>query len=241
MIEKKIHYIWLGGNELPKIAKKCIKSWKKFCPDYEIIRWDESNLNLDECKYARQAYDAKKYAFASDFLRFDILFKEGGIYLDIDVELLKPLDNYLNNEVFSGFETELNVAPGLIFGAEKGSSFVKEIIENYKNREFIKNNEMDLTTVCKIVTGMLKEKGMKINNTEQVIENIHIYPAEVFCPINPDTFVKKVTKNTVSIHHYNASWYEKKKGFKAFCKRVIKKIIGRKNAVKLANKMKKKK
>ena len=118
-IPKIIHYIWLGGNPLPKIAEKCLKSWKKFCPDYQIIKWDETNLNLDINTYCRQAYDEKKYAFASDVLRFDILKNNGGIYLDIDVELLKPIDSFLHHSCFMGFEQEGSIAPGLIMGCEK--------------------------------------------------------------------------------------------------------------------------
>lgn len=232
MIEKKIHYIWLGGKPLPKIAKKCIKSWKKYCPDYEIIRWDENNLNLDSFVYARQAYDTKMYAFASDALRFDILYNEGGIYLDIDVELLGSLDKFLDNKVFSGFESEYNVAPGLIFGAEKNNPFVKEIVDDYKKREFLKDEKQDLTTVCIIVTNLLVHKGMKQNNTEQVIDDIHIYPTEIFCPINPDTFEENITLKTVSIHHYNGSWLNKK-GFKGFIKKVLVLILGRKRTIKL--------
>ena len=104
MIPKIIHYIWLGGKPLPKIAEKCIASWKKYCPDYEIKRWDETNLNISQYQYAQDAYDAKKYAFASDVMRFDVLYKYGGVYVDIDVEILKPIDDLLDTSSFTGFE-----------------------------------------------------------------------------------------------------------------------------------------
>ena len=126
MIPKKLHYIWIGEKPLPDLAKKCIESWKKFCPDYEIVAWDESNLNIDINEYCREAYDARKFAFASDVLRYDVIYREGGIYMDIDVELIKPIDDMLENKMFLGFENPKCVNPGLIMGAEAGSEVIKE-------------------------------------------------------------------------------------------------------------------
>ena len=151
MIPKVIHYIWLGGKELPPIAKKCIASWQKFCPDYEIKRWDETNLDLDKYKFVKDSLEAKKYAFASDVLRTDILYKHGGIYFDIDVELLKPIDDLLTHECFMGFESSNLVAPGLIMGSVKGNKDFAEILNTYKKLEFDKDHLMDIT-VCEVFT-----------------------------------------------------------------------------------------
>ena len=240
MIEKVIHYIWLGGKKEPKILRKCKKSWKKICPDYKIKRWDETNLNININDYVKEAYNAKKYAFASDFFRFYILYNEGGIYLDIDVELIKPIDKFLDNKFFMGFESESLIGPGIIIGAEKNNAMINKILKCYENRHFIDNGKMDLTTVCEIVTNELKKHGLILNNTEQDINGCHIYPTEYFCPISYGTFEKHITDKTVSIHHYNESWLVKDKSLKGFIKRILRKVIGRKNYEKLKNKIKRK-
>ena len=213
MIPKIIHYIWLGGKPLPKIAEKCIASWKKYCPDYEIKRWDESNLNINQYKYAKDAYDAKRYAFASDVMRFDVLYKYGGVYVDIDVEILNKIDDLLNNKSFTGFEKTDIVAPGLIYGANQGDDLCKQMLEYYSNANFaqdIDNGE----TVCTIFTKMLKKYGLVLNGGTQVLPQITVYSREWFCPINVITNRKKITKNTRTIHWYNASWYTPKQKFK---------------------------
>ena len=134
MIPKIIHYIWLGGKPLPKIAKKCIESWKKFCPDYEIKRWDESNLDLNKYQFVKDAIENKKYAFASDVLRTEILYTYGGIYFDIDVELLKPIDDILKDvDWVMGFETSNMVAPGLVMASVKENQDLANILDIYKN------------------------------------------------------------------------------------------------------------
>lgn len=221
MIPKIIHYVWLGGNELPPIAKKCIESWKKFCPDFEIMRWDESNVDLSKYEFVQQAYDAKKFAFASDVIRFEKLYEYGGIYLDIDVELLKTLDEFLNLNCFTGFECSNAINPGIIFGTEKHNQDLKNILEIYSNRKFIENGKMDLTTVCDIVTDYYKKFGLNINNTTQTLPNIKIFASEYFSPINYYTNKKKLTKNTHSIHWYSASWYSPKQKFKSGIKKFL--------------------
>ena len=214
VIPKIIHYIWLGGKPLPRIAERCIESWKKFCPDYEIKRWDESNLNLEFCDYVKEAYDCKKFAFASDVLRLQKLYEFGGIYLDVDVELIKPIDEFLDKKTFSGFETSNLLNPGLIFGTEQNNKDLKNILELYKKRKFIVNNNMDLTTICETVTSYYeKEYDLERKNKTQILENISAYSSEYFSPIDVVTNKKKVTKKTVSIHWYNASWYSSKQKF----------------------------
>lgn len=229
-IPKVIHYIWLGGTPLPKLAEKCIASWKKFCPDYEIKRWDESNVNLDMCKYVRDAYDAKKYAFASDVIRFDVLSKEGGIYLDIDVELVRPLDDLLGSSCFMGFENSQYVAPGLILGACKDNAFISEIRSYYNNLKLDLTNPQKILTVCGIVTDALEKHGLVKNNETQTLNgDITIYSSDYFCPKSMSDGKTTITMNTYSIHHYLGSWSNPKYKLKNKVIWTVKRIIGEKN------------
>ena len=245
MIPKVIHYIWLGGNPLPPMVLKCMETWKKFCPDWEIKRWDESNLDIDINSYCRQAYDAKKYAFASDVLRFKVLKDNGGVYLDVDVELLKPLDDLLEQTAFAGFEmgSALCVAPGLIFGSEKGGKVVSEILSNYDTDRFLyKDGTFNYETVCQKVTDhLIRHYGLVIDNKYQDLSEIAIYPTEYFCPLNSSTKnCDYLTDNTYSKHLYLASWVPKPtlfSKFKNFCKKVARKMMGQKNYNKLKAKI----
>lgn len=242
MIEKTINYIWLGGKPEPPILRKCKKSWKKHCPDYKIVRWDETNLNINEIPYTRQAYEAKKYAFVSDYFRFKILHEYGGIYLDVDVKLLKTLDMFLDNEFFTGFEKGDNIAiaPGLISGAVKQSKIVSEIVKSYQHDNFVlPDGSLDLTTVCERTTNILKQFGLIEKDITQRGEGWTVFASEYFCPMSYDKLEKRITKNTHSIHLYYASWV--KKTFKSRIKWLIKKIIGRKKYLSISNKRQKKK
>ena len=152
MIPKKIHYCWFGGKELPELAKKCIASWEKFCPDYEIIRWDESNFNINICKYVTEAYQNKKFAFVTDYVRLYAMHTQGGIYMDTDVELTKNLDIFLDNQGFSGFESEEHIPTG-IMASEKGFSLFEELLSYYTDRSFVKEDgALDTTTNVEIIT-----------------------------------------------------------------------------------------
>ena len=242
MIPKKIHYIWFGGNPLPPLVEKCIQSWKKFCPDYEIIRWDESNLNVDKYKFARDAYDAKKFAFASDVFRFDILANEGGIYMDVDVELLKPLDDFLQYDFFTGFEDDEFLCPGLIMGAVKNCKVLEDMIEIYKQETF---NVEKLKTICVITTNYFTNEfsDFKSDGTTQHFSNkISVFSKDYFCPKNYKTGRIKITDNSYSIHHYLASWV-KPKSFWGKCKQKIKQfiiiILGEKRIKRMKEKFKK--
>ena len=221
MIPKVIHYIWLGKGPLPKIAKKCMASWQKFCPDYKIKRWDESNLNLDLNGYTREAYENKKFAFASDCLRYDILLREGGIYLDIDVELLKPLDEFLSNKAFTGFECANSIAPGLIFGAEKGNVDVKNLLDAYKKEKFVVGGKLNLKTICERAVEYYTSLGLVQNSQTQTVGTTTIYATEFFNPTNLSTQKTTITPNTHSIHHYASTWYSPWKKFKKFVKKAL--------------------
>lgn len=229
MIPKQIHYCWFGGNPLPASAQKCINSWKAFLPDYKIIEWNESNFDLNKCDYVHQACQARKWAFVSDFARFQILYEHGGIYFDVDVEVIKNISSIITAGAFMGLEHGTDgihylVNPGLGMAATPGMSLYKEILDGYYRRQFIKpNGNIDYTTVVEYVTNILCKYGFNsASNKILKLRDITIYPTEYFCPLNYTTRKMKITENTVSIHHYDGSWLPvSSKFFK-----IIKNIIG---------------
>lgn len=230
-ISKKIHYCWFGGNPLPENAKKCIESWKKFCPDYEIIEWNESNFNLDECKYARQAYDAKKWAFVSDYARFKILYENGGLYFDTDVELIKSIDDIISLGEFMGVEDkkEILVAPGLGMAMQKGSLFCKEMVDRYMQNQFVRDDgSYNTETIVSYTTKLLKEYGLKKQNVVQQIKDIYIYPDDYFNPKDYITGNINITKNTRSIHHFDGSWFSDEERYAQKLKGKFYKILPKK-------------
>lgn len=210
-IPKVIHYCWFGGNPLPKSAQKCIRSWKKFCPDYEIIEWNEKNFDVRCNAYCSEMYDRGKWAFLTDYVRLRVVFNYGGIYLDTDVELIKPLEDMLENSAYMGIENTDEVATGLGFGAEAGHPFIRENKEYYE-----KLNDFTELRACPHITTELLEKHGLLHNIQEIqhIAGMTIYPAEYFCPKDERTGLTKKTANTYSIHHFDASWFEEdwKKG-----------------------------
>ena len=229
-IPKVIHYCWFGKGEMPKLAKKCIKSWKKYCPDYEIVCHNEDNFDLLQNRYMREAYEAGEWAFVSDVARLKIIYDNGGIYLDTDVELIKPIDDLLKLDGFMGFDEKGIVATGLGFGAQKGNKIVSEFLKDYDNIPFaLPDGSYDLTPCPDRNTESLKRLGMDVNNKNQKFMDMTFLPSEFLCPMDYYTGKKTITENTYSIHHYSASWTSK------VTKRTtrIKRIIG----VKMYNKL----
>lgn len=207
MIPKKIHYFWFGGNEKPAKVQKCIDSWKKYCSDYEIIEWNESNFDIHCMPYVEQAYEAKKYAFVSDVARLIKVYEEGGVYFDTDVELIKPIDELLENKAYMSFENNENVNTGQGFGSEIGLPFLKEHIDVYRNMNFINcDSSFNLTACTKYTTNLLVDKGLVLNGEKQVVDGVSIYPSEFFNPYDSLTGRLNKTDNTYSIHWYDASW-----------------------------------
>lgn len=209
MIPKVINYCWFGGNPLSEVAIKCIESWKKFCPDYEIIQWNESNYDVNSCAYVKEAYDAKKWAFVSDYARLDIIYNHGGIYLDTDVELIKNIDVLLKEECFLGAETSGYIASGLGFGARKHSNVIKLLLDEYSDVHFkISENIFDQTTCPYRNTSPLLKLGYVYSEKEiwRYYNDVVVYPPEFFCPLDYETRKLKITKNTFSIHLFNSSW-----------------------------------
>ena len=207
MIPKKIHYCWFGRKELPEKAKKCIASWKKYCPDFEIIEWNEDNIDVYQNQYTTYTYDNKRFAFLSDYLRLLIVYKEGGIYFDVDVEVVRPIDELLENQVFLGFETKDYINTGLGFGAEAGNAIVEAMIKEYDSLL----DGTKGTIGCPILnTQALTKLGMVPNGEKQKVENAVIYPIECFNPYDDPTGRLYKTKQTYSIHWYAKSWMDKK-------------------------------
>ena len=219
MIPKIIHYCWFGGKPLPKSAEKCIASWKKYLPDYEIKRWDESNFDVNAIPYTREAYAACKFAFVSDYARFWILYHYGGVYFDTDVEVIRPIDDIINRGGFLGVESNRNgiytVNPGLGFAATQGTAVIGEMVNLYSTFHFINTDgASDLKNIVEITTDYLSSKGLQ--NTDEIQEccGFTIYPKDYFCPIDYDTRELKITENTRTIHHYAESWVPRSTRFK---------------------------
>lgn len=206
MIPKVIHYCWFGGNPLPELAKKCIASWKKYCPDYELKLWNEENFDLNCNAYVKEAYEAKKFAFVTDYVRLWVLYNYGGVYMDTDVEVLKPLDRFLVHPAFSGFESPKIIPTGII-ASEQNGVWVKEELEYYKNLHFKKDDgSYDLTANVIPMTQHFVARGGILNNAIQDHNGIiTLYPVEFFCPMISCRKII-VTDNTYTIHHFAGSW-----------------------------------
>lgn len=199
---------------MPESALRCIESWKKHCPGYEIKRWDESNYDVNNCTYIREAYAAKKWAFVSDYARFDILYTHGGMYFDTDVELIAPIRDILETGPFLGVERNVEqqvmVAPGLGMAAPAGMPVYAKMLEDYRKMHFVnQDGSYNQTTIVRYTTDLLKEFGLRETNQPQQVAGIWIYPWDYFCPMMYQTGELTITANTKAIHHYDASWLSK--------------------------------
>ena len=213
MIPKVIHYCWFGRKPLPKSAQKCIASWRKFFPDYEIKEWNENNFDVNSIPYTQQAYETKKYAFVSDYARFWVLYKFGGLYFDTDVEVIKPMEGIIERGPFMGFEKgaaldgKPMVAPGLGLAVEGGHPFYKKMLDYYESIRFLNDDgTVNAHTIVEYTTRILYDNGMSPSECLQCVEGIWIYPVDVFCPMDSTTGIIRITDKTVSIHHYDCSW-----------------------------------
>ena len=232
MIPKVIHYCWFGRSELPPLAKKCIASWRKFLPDYEIKEWNEDNYDITKNAYMASAYKEKKFGFVPDYIRSDLIYKYGGFYFDTDVEVIKPLDSLLQYEGIMGFESKEFVAGGLIVAGKKGMEIFKEMRDIYDSVSFYnEDGSLNLLPSPAYNTEVLVKHGLKKNGELQEVAGITIFPADYFCP-KPSQFGKiNITENTLTIHHYAASWIGPKQRFANFLIR----ILGKKLIMKLWN------
>ena len=206
-VPKVIYYCWFGKGEMPKSAKKCIKSWKKHCPDYKIVCINEDNFDIRQNKYASEAYDAKKWAFVSDYVRLKMLYDEGGIYMDTDVEIIKPLDSLIENGGYMGFDDNGAISTGVGFACEKGNEIIGAILRDYDDISFVlPDGSYDLTPCPYRNTEVLIKMGMDLDNKDQVFMGVRMLPREYLCPMDYTSGKKVITENTYSIHHFSASW-----------------------------------
>ena len=221
MAPRIIHYCWFGGNPLGPNELKCIESWRKFFPNYKIVRWDESNFNVQCCPYVSQAYDSKKWAFVSDYARFAVLYKYGGLYFDTDVEIIRSMDDIVAQGPFMGFEENASdsggncaVAPGLGLSADPGLDLYRRILDSYEADEFVRaDGSLNLTTVVVRTTTILRSYGLSDEPGIQEIAGVTIYPADYFNPKDLYTGEIRITNNTRTIHHFSMSWFTQKKKF----------------------------
>lgn len=233
MIPKFIHYCWFGRNPLPPLAEKCIASWRKYLPDYEIKEWNEGNFDVNILPYTADAYAAGKYAFVSDYARFWVLYKYGGVYFDTDVELIRPMDDVLARGPLMGLEIENNdriaVAPGLGLAAEPGMPLYQEILSRYETMSFSREDgSLNPYTMIPMVTKLLVAAGLKGDGSIEHIAGIDVYPPEWFNPFDDLTGRLRKTENTHSIHWYAKSWMKPEAAWKVFVKRLLRRIIRKK-------------
>lgn len=209
-IPKKLHYCWFGGTEIPDHLQKFINGWHRLCPDYEIFRWDESNYDVKKNEYMMEAYDQKKWGFVPDFARMDIIYHEGGIYLDTDVELLKRPDALLNDDFFCGFNDNNLLNFGLGFGAVKHNKLLRNMIEQYHYLHFVnKDGSLNLKACSVYHVPPIVEWGFTLENKYQKVNGCVLYPSEVFAPAGGSGLARNYTGNTISCHHSEFSWGSK--------------------------------
>lgn len=206
MIPKKIHYCWFGGNPLPELAQKCIASWRKYLPEYEIKEWNENTFVIHSNAYVEEAYEARKYAFVTDYVRLYALYHEGGVYMDTDVEVLKPLNELLKYEAVSGFESPTQIPTGLMASRE-GHPFIKELLADYDDIHFKRaDGTLDMTTNVTRITEHCLRYGLRQDNTLQTVNGFTLLPKDYLCPIEQKGHRLVLTDNTLCIHHFSGSW-----------------------------------
>ena len=233
-IPKTIHYCWFGRGEKPEIVKKCIDSWKQNLSDYEIVEWNEDNFDINKNDYVREAYKAKKFAFVSDYVRVYALYNYGGIYIDTDVEVLKEFsEEILRNDSFWGFEEKNFIATSTI-GACKGNKLIKQFLDSYDGKRFVKEDgTIDTLTNVAVVSNLVKLLGVKLDGSYQKIDGVAtFYPQEYFSPYDYINCYMKDGKNTYAVHHYYKSWLPVSTRIKTSIKKSMAFIIGGKNIAK---------
>lgn len=206
-IPRVIHYCWFGDAKQSSKIEECISSWKRYCPNYEIKLWNEKNFDINCSAYCKEAYENKKWAFVSDYVRLSVIYQYGGVYLDTDVELIRDLDDLLKMEAFMCVEQDLNIATGLGFGAAPKNDTVKSLLEVYENIHFEdENGNINLVTCPIYTTNFFEQHGYKKDGTFQKVCNVVLLPSDYFCPLNYKNGRLNITDNTHGIHWYAESW-----------------------------------
>ena len=243
MIPKIIHYCWFGRTPLTPLAQKCIASWRQFFPEYEIREWNEDNFDVACIPYTAQAYQAGKYAFVSDYARFWVLYRHGGVYFDTDVEVIRTMDDILEKGALMGFELlgeTMAVNPGLGLAAEPGIALYKTILDRYETLSFfLPDGSVNPCMMIPMVTALLKERGLKGDGTVERLDGIDIYPPDWFNPFDDALGRLCKTDNTRTIHWYAKSWLPAEPAWKTELKRMLRKIFGKERVMRLGQLMKK--
>lgn len=237
MIPKIIHYCWFGKAPLPKLTKQCIRSWKKHCPDFEIKEWNETNSPLHLFPFAQQALEEKKWAFVADVIRLYALYTEGGIYLDTDVELLKPLTPFLHHEAFIGYEKDLDengerVIQTALIGSVPHNGWVTSWLKIYEGKTFSAERTRDFVN-SHLIADKIRKKGFQLNGSYLSLPGLTIYPSDYFCPMSCISHFIERTGNTVSIHYFSYSWMEDT--WQSRLKKLLVGLVGEKAFRKLVN------
>ena len=229
-MKKYIHYCWFGNKPLSRLSKKCLKSWKKFLPDYEIKRWDETNCDINECPFVKEAYENKKYAFVADYFRTKALNEYGGIYFDTDMKITKDISHLLKNNSFLGVEKGNTVAVGVWYEQEPNSNLSQELLKKYKSYKKFDVNRIREYSMPLLITNILKKWGFKENTCEvqKLKYDMYVYPREYFYPLSDDHRDNIFTDNTCMIHYYDASWIPKSEYIHLKFERIFGKKIGNK-------------
>ena len=233
-IPKIIHYCWFGGKEKPSIVNKCIYSWQEKLSDYEFREWNENTFDINNNSFVKEAYEKGKYAFVSDYVRVYALYNYGGIYLDTDVEVRKSFNDLLNNDSIWGFEEKNFIATSTI-GACKGNKLIKQFLDSYDGKRFVKEDgTIDTLTNVAVVSNLVKLLGVKLDGSYQKIEGVAtFYPQEYFSPYDYINCYMKDGKNTYAVHHYYKSWLPVSTRIKTSIKKSMAFIIGGKNIAKI--------
>ena len=228
MIPKIIHYCWFGNGTKSELIQRCMETWKKVLPEYEVKEWNESNFDIDCIPYVKEAYKERRWAFVSDYVRLYALYHDGGIYMDTDVEVLKPIDRFLSLAAFSGYQDAEQCLTG-IMGSEKGGAWVKDLMDDYIGRSFYRpNGEINETTNVEYTTYLMrKRKGMKIDGKlEEIPGYVVFFPVEYFCPKLCVSGVVNLTENSYTIHHFAGSWLGKRRLASRMLKRHVHPLVG---------------
>ena len=223
LIPKLIHYCWFGRGEKPKLAQKCIASWKKYRPDYEIIEWNEDNFNVNMNGYTRMCYEQKKYAFLSDYVRLLVVAEHGGLYFDTDVELLKAPEQLLSSQAFFCFETSEYVATGLGFGSVAHGEAITAMLAEYN---FLLDGTQGTRGCPRLNTSALVKLGLQQDGALQTVADAVILPSDYMNPFDTATGILKKTENTLSVHWYSAAWRSPWKRFRTRVMRPLHRVLG---------------